>query len=161
MPKIELDRLSDDSAIWVFGIAPPLDERGAAVLLKNVDAFLDQWTAHNVPVASGRELREGRFLVIAAETTSETSGCSIDKLFGLVRGLEKQLGISMLDPNMIFFRDDNGRIASASRSEFRDGCNADTIVFDVTAQRLHDLRSGVWERPARDSWHRQLLAITA
>ena len=92
MPKIELHRLSDDSTVWVFGIAPALDERGAAVLLQSVDAFLDQWTAHNVPVTCGRELREGRFLVVAAEATSETSGCSIDKLFGLVRGLELQIG---------------------------------------------------------------------
>lgn len=161
MPKVELDSLSDDAVIWVFGIAPALDAHAAAAVLRNVDALLDQWTAHNVPVTAGRELRDGRFLVVAAEAGGETSGCSVDKLFGLVRGLERQLGVSMLDANLVFFRDGNGTVASATRSEFRDRCNARTVVFDTTARRLAELRSGSWERPARDSWHRQLLAITA
>jgi hypothetical protein len=161
MPKVELAKLSDDASTWVFGIAPALDERGAAALRKNVDAFLDQWTAHNVPVTAGCELRDGRFLVVAAEANSETSGCSIDKLFGLVRGLEKALGVSMLDPNRVFFRDPKGAVVTATRFEFRDGCSADTVVFDTTAQRLSELRSGAWERPARESWHAQLLAVSA
>lgn len=161
MARTELDRLSDDASIWIFGIAPALDARGSETLLRNVDAFLEQWTAHNVPVTAARELRDGRFLVVAAEANSEKSGCSIDKLFGLVRAIEKGLGVSMLDSNGIFFRDANGAIASATRAEFGSVANPSTTVFDTTAERLADLRSGAWERPARESWHAQLLAISA
>ncbi len=158
MPKVELDRLSDNSTTWVFGITPALDERLAAKVLRSVEAFLDQWTAHNVPVTAGCELRDGRFLIVAAEANSETSGCSIDKLFGLVRSLEGALGLKMLDANQVFFRDADGTVASTTRSDFRSAATPETVVFDTTAQKLGELRSGAWERPARDSWHAHLLS---
>lgn len=161
MARIEIDRLSDDASIWVFGISPALDEQGSATLLRTVDAFLDEWTAHNVPVTSGRELREGRFLVIGAEANSEKSGCSIDKLFALARSLEQHLGVSMLDASRVFFREPDGAIASVPRAEFAERAGADTIVFDTTAERLAEVRSGSWERPARTSWHAQLLRVSA
>jgi hypothetical protein len=161
MAKTELDRLSDDATVWIFGIAPSLDARGSETLLRNVDAFLEQWTAHNVAVTAARDLRESRFLVVAAEADTEKSGCSIDKLFGFVHAAEKALGVSMLDANQIFFRDANGVIASATRSEFAGAASASTVVFDTTAERLGDLRSGAWERPARESWHAQLIPVSA
>jgi hypothetical protein len=43
------------------------------------------------------------------------------------------------------------------RAEFRTSGNADTRVFDVTVERLGDVRSGTWEKPAAESWHRHLL----
>ncbi len=158
MPRVDLDRLSDEATTWVFGISPAVDERLATKVLRTVDAFLDQWTAHNVPVTAGRELRDGRFLVVAAEANSETSGCSIDKLFGLVRGLEGALGLRMLDANQVFFRNADGSVASATRSAFRSAADGETLVFDTTAQKLGELRSGAWERRARDSWHARLLS---
>ena len=32
-----------------------------------------------------------------------------------------------------------------------------TVVFDLTVDRLGELRDGRWELPAAASWHRQLL----
>src|SRR5436853_3046937 len=161
MPRADIDRLSDDATIWIFGITPSLDDDASATVLRNVDGFLDQWAAHRVPVLSGRELRDGSFLIVAAEKNSETSGCSIDAMFGIVRALEREFGVEMLDASRVFYRDANGKIASVARGEFRNVANDDTIVFDTTAQRLGDVRSGAWERRAADSWHAALLRRTA
>lgn len=157
MARTDIDHLSDDASIWIFGITPALDANQSAVLLHHVDAFLDQWKAHNVPVTAARELREGRFLIVAAEADSEKSGCSIDSLFRVMRGLEKEHNVSMLDSNRLYFRRADGSIDSAVRPEFAQRANADTVVFDTTAERLADIRHGAWERPARDSWHSALL----
>lgn len=157
MPHIDIDRLSDDATIWIFGITPTLDDEAAVTVLRQVDSFLAQWAAHRVPVTSGRELRENAFLVVAAEQNSETSGCSIDAMFGIVRALERAFSIQMLDAGRVFYRNADGRIASVCRAQFGEIANEDTIVFDTTAQRLGDVRSGAWERPARDSWHASLL----
>src|SRR5436190_21943960 len=112
MPRTDIDRLSDDAAIWIFGITPALDAEAAATVLRQVDGFLDQWAAHRVPVLSGRELRDNAFLIVAAEKNSETSGCSIDAMFGIVRALERAFGVQMLDANRVFYRDANGAISS-------------------------------------------------
>jgi len=154
--RVPIDQLSNDAHIWIFGISPSLDEHGGATLLRRVDAFLDEWAAHGVPIRGARDLREGSFLVVAADEDREKSGCSIDRMFGTLKQLEQELSVSILDSTRVFFRD-NGGVRAVARNEFRNAANAETPVFDVTAERLGDVRGGGWERKAADSWHRHLL----
>jgi hypothetical protein len=161
--RIPIEQLSDSAHVWIFGISPSLDERKGEILLRQVDSFLDEWAAHGTPIRGARELREGSFLVIAADENREKSGCSIDRMFGTLRQLEQQLGVQILDSNRVFFRADPstslraGSIRAVPRGEFRTAATADTQVFDVTAEHLGDVRGGAWQRRAADSWHRQLL----
>jgi hypothetical protein len=155
MPRTDISRLSDDANIWIFPITPAIaDPEG---MLRRVDTFLDSWAAHNTPVLAARDLRENRFLIVAADKDAEKSGCSIDRLFALVRTMERELGASMLDASVVFYRDAQGVVRDAKRSELRDRANESTIVFDTTAPTLGDIRRGTWERPARDSWHASLV----
>ena len=157
MPRRDLKQLSDDAYIWIFGISPVLDDAKRDVMLQRVDSFLDKWASHGTPIDSAREIRDGAFLIVAAEATSERSGCSIDRLFGTLKQLEQDLGVKILDPNRVFFRHGDGRVDSMPRAEFREKGDAHTIVFDTTAETLRDLRTGKWERRAEESWHRDLL----
>lgn len=151
--------LSDDSRIWIFGISPSLDDARGAQLLARVDRFLSSWAAHGEPITSDRDLIEGSFLVIGVDRRSETSGCSIDRMFGLLQELERDLGVKILDPDRIFCRDADGRVHAVTRAEFRDSGDPHIVVFDVLAERLGDILSGRWERPAKDSWHGSLLGV--
>lgn len=154
--RVPIDQLSDSAHVWIFGISPLLDEPRGEILLRQVDSFLDEWAAHGVPIRGARDLREGSFLVVAADENREKSGCSIDRMFGTLRQLEQQLGVQILDSNRVFFRE-NGGVRAVARSEFRSAATADTRVFDVTAERLGDVRGGSWEKRAADSWHGHLL----
>lgn len=155
--RVEIEQLSNNAHVWIFGVSPALDAEKGSVLLRHVDAFLDQWSSHGTPIRAGRELREGSFLVIAADEASERSGCSIDRLFGTLRGLERELGVQILDSNRVFLRDD-GRVRAVPRDEFASAADESTLVFDVTAEQLGAVRTGAWERAAAQSWHRHLLA---
>jgi len=157
MPRTELSTLPDDARIWMFGITPALDDAQSGVLLQQIDAFLDAWAAHGAPITSARSLIDHTLLVIAVDKQSETSGCSIDRMFGLFRQLERELNVKILDADRVFFRHGSGAIDAISRAEFRDRADAHTIVFDTTAERLGEVRGGQWERRAEESWHRQLL----
>jgi hypothetical protein len=75
--------------------------------------------------------------------------------------MERELGVSMLDASLVYYRDAGGVIRDAKRSELHDRANDSTIVFDTTAPTLGDIRRGTWERPARDSWHASLLRRSA
>ena len=161
MPRIDLNRLSDDARIWIFGISPPLDAARSARMLQQVDAFLDEWAAHGVPVTSARELRDGAFLVIAVDKDAETSGCSIDRMFGLLRQFERDFGVAILDPNRVFVRGSDGGVHAVTRAQFRDSGDPHTIVYDTLAERLGEVRAGRWVRKAEESWHRSLLRRTA
>ena len=154
--RVPLEQLSDSAHIWIFGISPALDDEKSRTLLRQVDAFLDDWAAHGVPIRGARELREGAFLILAADENRERSGCSIDRMFGTLRQLERDLGVQILDSNRVFLRD-HGTVRAVPRQEFRKAADATTPVFDVTAEELGAVRNGAWERAAGESWHRHLL----
>jgi hypothetical protein len=157
MPRVDISQLPDQSRIWIFGVSPALDDRKSSRLLAAIDEFLDRWAAHNQPIVSARDLMHGSFLIIAVDQQSETSGCSIDRMFGLLQEMERELGVAILDSSRIFCRDAAGGVRAVSRSHFRNEGNLQTIVFDTVAERLDAIRSGRWQKPARDSWHRQLI----
>lgn len=160
MPRTHLSRLSDEARLWVFGISPALSDAHQNLVFERIDPFLDAWAAHGHPILSGRDIVDGVFLLIAVEKSEETSGCSIDRLFGTLQKLERELGVSILDPNRVFFRHGNGRVDAMSRPEFREGGDLHTVVFDTTADVLGRVRNGTWERAAGDSWHKDLLRRT-
>jgi hypothetical protein len=157
MSRVEIDSLPDTSKTWLFGISPSLNETQSRKLLQQVDQFLDEWAAHGTPVTSARALLENSFLAIAIDEQSETSGCSIDRMFGLLRHFENDLGVSILDANRVFVRHTDGRVEALSRTEFRARGDLHTTVFDTTAERLADIRSGHWIRQAQDAWPGKLL----
>jgi hypothetical protein len=154
--RVPIDQLGNDAHTWIFGISPALDANKSAVLLEHVDAFLDKWASHGTPIRGARELREGSFLVIAADAQSERSGCSIDRMFGTLKMLEQEFGVQILDSNRVFVRGDEG-VRAVPRNDFRKVANVETPVFDTTVAHLGDVRQGAWERRAGDSWHRHLL----
>lgn len=158
MARTNIERLNDDARIWIFGISPALDEARSATVLAQVDQFLDQWASHGTPVTSARQLLYGSFLVIAVDQQSETSGCSIDKMFGLLKQLESSLGVTILESSRIFARDGHGAVHAYARPDFRENGDPDTLVFDTLAERLGDVRNGGWEKRAAESWHRALLS---
>lgn len=151
-----MDQLSNDAYVWIFGISPSLDAQKSDVLLGQVNAFLENWAAHGTPIPGAAEVREGSFLVVAADEQREKSGCSIDRMFGTLRQLERELGVAILDSNRVFFREDDG-VRAIGRADFRNAATPATPVFDVTVERLGEVREGAWEKPAAESWHRQLL----
>jgi hypothetical protein len=158
MPRVALDRLPDHARVWVFAAARPLEPQEQKALLTDVDAFLDAWAAHGVPLHCGRDFRYGRFLIVAVdEAAAGVSGCSIDALTSRLRRHEQRLGTSLMDNGPVLYRTADG-IARASRAAFGDLADAgtispDTVVFNNTIPTLGALRSGQWETAARDSWH--------
>lgn len=157
MSRVDIDSLPATSRTWLFGISPTLDETQSRQVLQQVDAFLDEWAAHGAPVTAAREVIEDSFLAIAVDERSETSGCSIDRMFGLLRQFERDLGVQILDSNRVFVRHGDGRIEALTRADFRDRGDRHTIVYDTMTERLGDIRSGRWIRKAEDAWPGKLL----
>jgi hypothetical protein len=157
MPRVDIESLPPTSRTWLFGISPALNETQSREVLQQVDAFLDRWEAHGTPVTSARALIENSFLAIAVNEYSETSGCSIDRMFGLLRQFERDLGVQILDSNRVFVRHGDGHVDALTRADFRDRADRHTIVYDTLAERLGDIRTGHWIRKAEDAWPGRLL----
>ena len=165
MTPDELSPLPADSRVWLYGTHRPPEDGEAARLVDATRAFLEDWTAHGSPLRAALDWRHGRFLVLAVdESRAAASGCSIDAVTGRLADLESELDLPLLDTSPVWYRDPgrDGRIRTVSRSTFRrlgrEGeVDGGTVVFDLTVDRLGDVRQGLWERPAADTWHASLL----
>lgn len=161
MPIVPFESLPDNSRVWVFASAKPVQGDGAKRLLAAADAFLADWQAHGQPLTAGRNWSDNRFLTIAVDQTeSYASGCSIDGLFRSLKKIEPEIGTTLLDRNLIFFRS-NGDVNSVRRSDFgklgaEGRVNRTTIVFDPSVTTLGEWRSR-FQSAVADSWHNSLL----
>lgn len=152
--------MPDDSRLWIFASPRPLETRESEWLRRHVEEFVDGWVAHGAPVAGAFDLREDRFLLVAAdEAATGVSGCSIDALTRTLKQAERELGLSLLDASSrVWYRDEAGEIRAVPRADFRGAAGSgsvdgETRVFDHTAATVGATRSGGWERPMRESWH--------
>ncbi len=166
MPSLTFDQIPDTARLWTFVTSRSLSEDEGAQLLQVVDAFLAEWAAHGVALTTARDWRYDQFLFVAVdEAAAGVSGCSVDALVGCLRGVERELDISLTDHGPVMYRDD-GAVRRTSRDGFRDLARAGavgptTVVFDNTIQTVAALREGRWELPARESWHADLLRDSA
>ena len=152
--------MPDDARLWVFASPRRLEPSELQTVHDHVAAFVEQWTAHGAPVVGAFDLRHDQFLLVAAdEAATGVSGCSIDSLTRALKGVERELGLSLLDASSrVWFRDGDGAVRALPRSDFRDRVRAgdageETLVFDNTVTTVGAVREARWETPMRRSWH--------
>jgi len=146
MPVVPFDTLPDASRVWIFGSDRPLTEGGTTALLKGVEEHLANWKAHGEPLTVASQLLDDRFLVVAVDqSTTGASGCSIDGLFRVLQGVQGKLGVNMVGGGRLFYRDRQGEVRCAARSELDElresgALTPDTVVFDTTITDLGTFR---------------------
>ena len=166
MPIVPFDELPPDARLWIFGAERPLSEAERVRVIGEVDAFIRQWTAHDAPLTTARDVRYDQFIFVAVdERAAGVSGCSIDALVSSLRVLEADLGTEIIGGASIWYRQNGpeGEIRRISRSAFKELAESglvsgDTIVFDLSLTRVGELREGRWESSARQSWHQKYLS---
>lgn len=158
MPRTSFEHLPETARLWIFAAERALAQPEAEQLLGEVDAFLDQWAAHGVPLTAAREWRDDRFLLVGVdEEAAGVSGCSIDALVRRMKELERTLRVALVDHGPVLYRD-NGSIRRVSRERFAELASAgsvgpETVVYNNTLTKVGELRTGRWEVAAKDSWH--------
>lgn len=164
MPLVAFDQMPPDARLWIFAAERPLGEDDRRRLFAIVDGFLEGWRAHGLPLTAARDWRYDRFLLVAVdEASAGPSGCSIDAMVRQIEDLERAIGVALLDHGPVLFRRED-RIERLTRPEFaalaRTGVvSPDTIVFNNTLTRVAELREGLWETPARGSWHARAFGL--
>jgi len=109
-------------------------------------------------LTTARDLRYDQFIFVAVdERAAGASGCSVDALVRQMKGLQVELGVELVNHTPVLYRDGD-EIARVAREEFAGlaesgSVSSATVVFDNTLTTVGAVRDGLWELPARDSWH--------
>ncbi len=105
MPHIAFDELPPDARLGICGAERPLSETERGRVLDEVDAFIGQWAAHDVPLTTARDLRYDQFIFVAVdEAAAGASGCSVDALVRRMKGLQAELGVELVNHAARSFR---------------------------------------------------------
>jgi hypothetical protein len=159
--------LPNDARVWIHAADAPLSDATQTALLDRLSAFMNDWTSHQRAVEGAATLLHDQFLVVAAATASgDISGCGIDDLTHAVDDIASALDIAWVPALHVLYRAPDGAVVAASRRTFQTRAEEGTItsetsVFDPSLTTLGALRAGEFERPARDSWHAQMLPTPA
>jgi hypothetical protein len=160
VPQIDFSDLPPRARLWVFAADRAVSD--PTPLLDAVDAHLEQWAAHGVPLLCARDWREDRFLAIAVdEAATGASGCSIDGLFRTIARVQSRIGADLLASGRVAWRDSDGVIRVASRAEFEakaasGSVTATTPVFETLVETVGEYRTR-FERVAGESFVAELL----
>jgi hypothetical protein len=164
MSLVSFDTLPDDARLWCFGASRTPEAAELQRLLDAMGRFVAEWTAHRQDLQASFSWVHERFLLVAVdESRAGASGCSIDALTSHLRDLGSDLGLDLLDSMPVWFRGADGGIRTVSRPEFtRLGqageVSTSTPVFDLTLERLGEVRAGRLETAAGSAWQRTLLS---
>lgn len=161
------DALPDAARVWLFALdRAPADP---AALLGRLDRWLPTWQSHGRPVRADAALLEGRVLAVAAviseaDLNAGVSGCGIDAMERAVAEALAAEGLALAPALGVTYRDREGEWHSAPRPAFRRLVRAgeagpETVVLDVTARTLGDLRARGVARPAADTWAARAFAL--
>jgi hypothetical protein len=162
MPLVRFEKLPDSARTWVFASDKTLDAARSERLLGEVDRFLGQWKAHGAPLTVGRNWQYGRFLTVAVDQSTEgASGCSIDGLFRSLKTVGPEVGASLVNSGLIYYRDEKGAVQSVDRDRFtalgaEGKITPATPVFDTTVITVGEWKAK-FEAQAAKSWHAGLL----
>ena len=151
------------SYTWFFSLANPLTEAQEAALLRDFQAFTDQWKSHGTPVTGLIQVKYKRFVIAqASPNAARPSGCSIDSLRRGIDQILAQHRIAHLDPSQVFFRTENGEIRHADFRQIPQlistgEIQTDSLVFDHSLSHSDDLSK--WEVALHTTWLARYLPV--
>ncbi|MGB3591994.1 MAG: ABC transporter ATPase [Nonlabens sp.] len=153
----DFNSLPDDARVWIYQANRPFKEEELKQLEPQLQAFLNQWTAHGKDLKAAYEIPYNRFIVIGLDQSqSQATGCSIDASVHFIQSVEKAFDIDLMDKMNVTYK--NGPyVAHKDLADFRKmakakSVSAKTIVFNNLVQTIGEYRTS-WEVPASESWH--------
>ena len=146
----------DSSKVWVYQCSRLFFLSEALQIEEMLEEFIKGWKSHGNDVKGYANLFFGQFIVLMAdETTTGVSGCSMDSSVHLIKEIEKKFNVQLFDRQMLaFIIKDKIQLLPVSQLNYaaENGfINGDTAYFDNTVLTKRELLQK-WIIPIKDSW---------
>lgn len=154
--EVTLDTIPDTARLWIYQADRPFTPEEEEKINELTGAFVSQWAAHGQPLKATFEIKYHQFIILAVdEGYHQASGCSIDASVGLIRQIENQLKVNLLDRTKIAFLDGE-RVVLIPMKDLKEAVGAgkigpETKIFNNMIDRASDWKTK-WLEPAKHSW---------
>ncbi len=159
--RVDFEKLSALSRIWIYQSANPISEGVEVSLKKDLNDFISNWTAHQDPLLAWADIYHNRFLVLVVdEDFNKVSGCSIDSSVLFIKSLEQKYKLDLFD-RFTFSYEKDGEVITVPKDRFAElyqsgEINESTLVFDNLIRTKEELQSS-WKKPLGECWMRRFV----
>ena len=158
---IPWEELPDHSRVWIYQSSRNFTEDEVSSIQQQSEQFVKDWNAHGASLLASIEVFHQRFIVIFLdEKQAMATGCSIDKLVHLIKSVEEQVDVDMMDRLNVAWLTD-GEISSSHVNDIptligNELLTKDTKIFNnIIANKSQFMTD--WEKPLVDTWVGQRL----
>src|SRR3954462_5593014 len=100
---VPFEQLSIHSKVWIYASQAPFTSEQCAIISNELTQFTDAWQAHGVELKASYEIKHNHFIVIGVDESHHApSGCSIDKSVQIIKSIESQLGIDLMNRLVVY-----------------------------------------------------------
>jgi hypothetical protein len=147
---------NDNSRVWVYQSNRSFTVNEALEIEKLLRDFSEQWNSHGDVVKSYANLFFGQFIIMMADEGDVTvSGCSTDSSVRLIKNLEQDYQVQLLDRQLLAFivkeRVHLLPLSQVNYSIENNFITPDTYYFNNTILTKKELLNN-WIIPVKDSW---------
>ncbi len=158
---VDFNTLPDTARVWVYQASRTFSEVELSQIKEDMEAFIEEWTAHGADLKAGYEVKYKRFIVLAIDQSfNSASGCSIDASVHFIQTLEKKYDVLLLDKMNVSYKQGEF-IAYKPLTDFKKmakqkSVSLNTIVFNNLVTNKSEYQEH-WEVPASESWHSRFM----
>lgn len=154
---VEINSLPDNARVWIYQANRPFLDDEVEKIKVSLEEFTNRWNDHGDGLKASFEVKYNQFITLVNdENHTPASGCTIDSSIQIIKKIEKEFNVDLLDRMKTAFKI-NEVINIVSLADFQkyvldNKINEDTIVFNNMVNTFGDYKNK-WEVPAKDSWH--------
>lgn len=102
---IPFENLPLESRIWIYQSNRKFSDEEIVDIEKDLQLFLENWTAHGSHLESSYLIKYNRFIIIAVnQDAQQATGCSIDASVEFIQKLEQKYNVDLLDKMNVSFK---------------------------------------------------------
>ncbi len=150
------------SRVWVYQSDREFTVTEAEAIQHQLNEFTSQWKAHGHQLHAKANVIYNFFIVfVVDEHSANATGCSIDASVRIIKELEQNFNVDLLNRfNMGYKVDD--KVIITNKEDFETLINIKkvtpkTVVFNNMVQTLEEFENK-WEVPFEKSWHNSVFA---
>ncbi|MFC4872347.1 hypothetical protein [Negadavirga shengliensis] len=153
---VPFEQMPPSARIWIYQSDRPFEEQEKTWIISKLVGFCNQWNTHGVSMPTSFEIKHNQFVIMAVdESKGGASGCSIDSSIRVLREIENELQLNLLDSGKIsYFGKDKIKVAMFPeiKKHIQEGeLQAESKVFNPSVNKKADLDKD-WVVPANQSW---------
>lgn len=143
--------------VWIYQADRSFSTTELSQVENLLTDFINNWNSHGKTIAGAFEIKFNQFIVLMAdENVASVSGCSIDSSVAVVREIEKQLSLNLLDKSKVAFLKNNDSIELINFQEIKNAVQsgmiqAESKTFNNMLTTFGEYSKN-WIVEAKDSW---------